>query len=123
MNENPGHGSDRLSMEWVEERLRRLATVEPSECLHNKLVADIPSATTTMPRIRRIWLWPPGMGWASVAAVVVLTASAVAWLGTPWMRRSSPVNDIDDRAGQARAADYNSLYPPDTNLCDMNSLR
>jgi len=116
-----GHGG--FSAEWARERLRVLSSVEPPDSLRDKLMAGIPASAGGQPVNCRHRTWSRGMWWTSVAAVVAITTSVVAWLEFPWERSVRPTVDVNSGSGQVYASDHNSLRPSDSNMYDINGLR
>ncbi len=123
MNANTHNERIDLSVEWVEDRLRSLAAVEPPDSLKGRLVADLPDVAIAGPEGRYLGVWSREVRWASAAAAVILVASMVGWLGSPLSRQVRSASNRLDNSGWAQAADQNSLMASDTNSCDTNSLR
>jgi hypothetical protein len=123
MNANTHNERGDLSVEWVEDRLRALAAVEPPESLKDRLVAGIADAGTAKPKDRYLGLWSREVRWASAAAAVILVASVIGWLESPLGPQAQSAPNASDGTGWAQATDHNSLRASDTNSCDTNSLR
>lgn len=122
MNRDARNGREELSMDWMKRQLKMISTVEPPPSLKTKLEAGIP-VVGGEPIMRGIRSWLPGVRWAGAAAAVLVVASAVAWLGTPWDRHIRFAADTNSNPGRTYAADHNGIRPSDTNLCDSNGLR
>ncbi|MEN6338097.1 MAG: hypothetical protein ABFE01_27900 [Phycisphaerales bacterium] len=119
MNGNAQNGREGLSADWVKEQLRMISSIEPPRSLRDRLEAGIPARTVFGPAIRWSWrVWGAG-----AAAAVIVAASTVVWLGTPWGRQIRSAIDANSGVGRVCATDHNSLRLSDTNLCDINSLR
>lgn len=123
MNVNPGNGRQEFSVDWVKRQLEAISAVEPPQSLKAKLEAGIPAATAGEPAAPCILPWWRGIRRAGAVAAVVIVASTVAWLGSPWGTYVHSAIDTNGNSGRAYATDHNNLRPSDTNLCDMNSLR
>jgi hypothetical protein len=123
MNADMHNGRGDLSIEWLENQLRSLGGVDPSESLKDRLAADVSRVVAAGPKPRHFQAWSRQMRWVSAAAAVILVAFVVGWLGFLPDRQARPVSESPERAGWAMAADHNSLGTSDTNSYDTNSLR
>ena len=122
MNDNLGKMGDEPSIEWVKRRLRDLSATKASESLRDRLFAGIPPAALGKPIAHRFLLWPQGIRWGTVAAVLIV-GSVLVWFGTFGRLQVRPVAEANSSLGQTYASDHNSLRVSDTNLCDINGLR
>lgn len=123
MNVNPGNGHEEVSMDWVRRQLKAISAVEPPESLKGRLIAGIPVTGEGQRAACCVPAWSGWARWAGAAAAVVVTASAIVWLGVPAGRQGRPIADINSETSQAYARDHNGLSPSDTNLCDINGLQ
>ncbi len=83
MKHNQKPKSEEMTLKSLEERLRRLPQVQPSESLEPKLLAGIGAGTAEFTENHRLRWWPGGwnFGAAAVAAILILASMLVVNYG------------------------------------------
>ena len=122
MNTHPRDEPSDLPMAWLKKHLKSLSQVIPPETLRQRLMADAARAGAVTPSEPRGHGWSTALRYVGVAAAVILLTGVVVRLGIPSGRTRGPVADQNEDVSLALAADYNSLRPLDTNVCDNNGL-
>jgi hypothetical protein len=120
MSVDSQHERDDVSVEWIEHQLRAFSAAEPPGGLKERLLTAAPHGSTAALQWR-LWRRPIAVGWAGLAATIVLV-SGVLWIRTPWRPSVRPTVEVNTSLGQALAADHNSVRPPDINALDSNGL-
>jgi hypothetical protein len=111
-----------LSRDWVKQQLQRLSAVEPPAGLKERLRAGILRLSVRPAHVCRARRWSRGAGWTGIAAAILVATSALVWLGAPSGQSPGPVADTNGSSGRSRAADHNSVLPPDIHVSDSNGL-
>ena len=121
MNTDSRDDRNDYSLGRMKRQLRALSAVEPPRRLEKKLLADVPGRAAGQVSPWHMRRWTRATRWAGIAAAIVVLCGAV-WLRPPAGPPVKPLSDTQSGPGRVLAADYNSVWPPDINALDSNSL-